>query len=363
MAFVTVGIVAVALLMMGVAYCGMRWSVVGVVLVGVVLGGVAAGRVPADRPAGSRRSEVAIAIFAILLVAWIVIGGAATSFDALLFWGAKGQQFGVARTIDVGFLRAPEHYLMHPDYPPLVPLLYACTMIGSDRLNWFVVILSSPLFLALATCAVWAFRPRLTAVFATMFGFLFVLNSVGGNAEPALIFFETVALVSDDDLLTSCALTGAALTKFEGGVFAVVFVIVTKRLLLGALPAAALGSWIAFVRVERITEAYAGTMYGPFSTAHLGTVVRELLHEAAFGVAFIPWIVAAVFLVKSRNRLPALVIAAVMIAFFLFVYARAGDTTTLLLSSAKRVLLTPLLALLLPVEDRPPRVALGDAHL
>jgi len=259
-AYVCFFLVAIALEMMAIAYAGWRWSVPVVVLVAALVAFGApptrrlarrrlAGGAPADRPAGSRRSEAIIAIAAIALVTWIVLGGAATSFDLLLFWGAKGQQFGRMHTIDVAFLADPAHHVMQPDYPPLVPLLYAGTMIGADRLNWFVAILTAPLFLALATCAVYEFRPRLTAVFATMFGYLFVLNSTGGNAEPALIFFAVVALVSDDDLLTTVALTGAVLTKLEGGVFAALFVaaIALHRrkpmllLRLGALPAAALG--------------------------------------------------------------------------------------------------------------------------
>jgi len=97
-------------------------------------------------------------------------------------------------------------------------------------------------------------------------------------------------------------------------------------------------------------------VYGPFSSAHLGAVARVLLHEASFDVAYIPWIVAGLFLATRRARLPALAIAAGMLAFLLFVYARAGDMTPLVLFSAKRVLMTPLLALLLS----PPESSAAD---
>ena len=65
------------------------------------------------------------------------------------------------------------------------------------------------------------------ALFAALFGYLFVANAVAGNAEPALVFFEVLALgalsfAGDEPALfpiASIAFTGAVLTKVEGTAF------------------------------------------------------------------------------------------------------------------------------------------------
>jgi len=68
-------------------------------------------------------------VMTILAFALITVYGTLTAretcADLFYFWGPKAVRFAAARGIDVAFLKAPEHFLMHPDYPPLVPLLYA----------------------------------------------------------------------------------------------------------------------------------------------------------------------------------------------------------------------------------------------
>src|SRR5260221_150397 len=140
-------------------------------------------------PSGDRAALI-IAGAAILVVAATVLAGAATSFDLLLFWGVKGQRFGLMHTIDVAFLRDPAHTLMHSDYPPLVPLVDAWTMLGSDWLDWFGTIATAPLLLLAGSTAVWGFTRSgtLTALYAPTFGFVFLDNNIARNAEPMLLF-------------------------------------------------------------------------------------------------------------------------------------------------------------------------------
>jgi len=46
-----------------------------------------------------------------------------TCGDLIYFWGPKGQAFPLRRLIDANFLGLRDYYLMHSDYPPLLPLL------------------------------------------------------------------------------------------------------------------------------------------------------------------------------------------------------------------------------------------------
>ena len=47
--------------------------------------------------------------------------------DFLYHWGVKGHRFALAQGIDAAFLSAPSNLHLHPDYPLMVPSLYAIT--------------------------------------------------------------------------------------------------------------------------------------------------------------------------------------------------------------------------------------------
>ncbi len=328
---------------------------------------------------GKPRSFVAIVMIALALIsiavfAIAVVAGEATSFDLLLFWGPKGVRFAAARAIDIGFLAAPDNYLMHPDYPPLVPLLYAWTMLGKAALNWWGVITSAPLFLLLSAGMINGFardaKPlradAITALFASLFAYLFIVNAVGGNAEPALIFFETLALCAltctrgradEHAILASIALAAVVLTKVEGTPFALL--LVGSFLLCGdapfrerlravakafAGPLIALPGWIAFCAHNHLLDAYRPSG-GVLTIRALLSAARLVGADASFGIGYLPWLIPFVFIVIGRSRaaLPYVVAAAGYFAFLIVVYARSSDAGVYVAWSGTRVLLTPLL--------------------
>jgi hypothetical protein len=312
---------------------------------------------------------ISIAVFAIAIVA-----GEATSFDLLLFWGPKGVRFAAARAIDISFLAAPDNYLMHSDYPPLVPLFYAWTMLGKPALNWWGVIATAPLFLLLSAGTLNGFAryaksaraDAITATFASLFAYLFIMNAVGGNAEPALIFFETLALCAltctrgaadEHAVLASIALAAVVLTKVEGTPF--VFLLLGSFLLFGNVPfrerlravakasvgpLLALAGWIAFCAHNHLLDAYRPSG-GALTISALVSAARLVGADASFGVGYLPWLIPIVFIVIGRPRaaLPYLTAAAGFVAFLIVVYARSSDTSVYVAWSGTRVLLTPLL--------------------
>ncbi len=344
------------------------------------------------------RAVLILAAAAILAVAATVFAGAATSFDLLLFWGVKGQRFGLTHTIDVAFLRDPAHKLMHSDYPPLVPLVYAWTMLGSEQLDWFGTIATAPLLLLAGSAAVWGFTRSgtLTALYATTFGFVFLDNNIAGNAEPMLLFLETVvlaALLADCDALAAIALPGVVLTKVEGAAFVGAILVwkIAARAAARLLPAAttrsrseatkqdpfsfsppqreeggrtpdegpsasrwlavllppllALTAWIAFCAHHGLLDTYRSHGSGGHSAC--AAVFRPLLIESSMHAFYLPWIALAVLIAAGRTRaaLPGLAAAAAYLAFLIVVWAGGAEANIAkeIAWSARRVLITPLL--------------------
>lgn len=345
--YIAAGIVTIAVEMFVFAVVGVRWNYALLLpIVGTLVawsrsrGGVATSR-PRDR------ATLLIALAALLVVTATVLAGAATSFDLLLFWGVKGQRFSVAHTIDVAFLRDPQNRLMHPDYPPLVPLLYAWTMLGGTELDWFGTILTAPLLLAAGTLAVWGFTRSapMTALYASLFGFTFLDNNIAGNAEPMLLFLATVALFSSSDAVTAIALTGVVLTKVEGAVFVAVALPLLRRRRVVLAPALALAAWLAFCAHHGLLDSYRSHAIGSLHAFAL--VAKPLLVEASMHAFYLPWLALALLIAVSRTRaaLPALVATAAYVAFLVVVWA-GGEEANIVAEigwSARRVLLVPLL--------------------
>jgi hypothetical protein len=348
-----------------------RWTILGLIVVPVVfvvaqLRGYAVARhleqlrnrVTAQ-PRNLLLALVALAIFAIT-----ILSATATSGDFVFFWGTKAQRFAQERMVDVDFLRNPEHAVMHPEYPPLVPLYYAWTMLGASELDWFAAMASAILFLALAT---WETRSPL---FAAMFALLFIRNDIAGNAEPALIFFEVVALAAllrgssgetraidsrgpedprtrgPSDTVAAVALCGVALTKIEGAVFVVlVIAFLARRWKVAVPPLLVLAGWWIFAK----SNGLLGTQdprYA-FSFAYVLPSLWQLIKEMSFGLWYLPWIaIAAVGLLGRRTTSydvlgrPKLLAATVaFLAFMVLTYARPEAHMEW---SAQRVLMTPL---------------------
>jgi len=279
------------------------------------------------------------ALLALLIFALTVMSAAATSGDFVFFWGTKGQRFAQERMLDVGFLRNPDHVVMHPEYPPLVPLYYAWTMLGAAELDWFGAMASAILFLALATLAIRNFTESdaFAAFFASLFALLCIRNNVAGNAEPALLFFEVLALCAlfaKNDAIAAIALCGAVLTKIEGAVFAVIVIALLGRRWRVALPPlAVLGGWLLFAKFNGLL-ASSDPRYA-FSFGQLLPSVRQLAGEMSFGLWYAPWIAIAL-LARSWKHIAA---ALAFLAFMAVIYARPEAHMEW---SAQRVLMTPL---------------------
>jgi hypothetical protein len=290
-----------------------------------------------------------------LLTAYGTLTARETCADLLYFWGPKAVRFAAASGIDVAFLKAPDHFLMHPDYPPLVPLLYAWGAMLAGGFSYCGPLLLTAVLLALTALLV---PERGGVLMAALLAFGYAQALAAGAADPMLILFEVAALSAltflDAPVLASVALAGAAMTKVEGAAFVVVaivaYAIVSRRplraLAIAIAPTILLGSWIAFARAHGLIDSYArGATQFAWSSEAFGAIVKS----ASYHAYYLPWlaVLAPLAFAKQWKRaaLPLLV-AVGSLAYILFFYMHADANAGFWIAvSAERVLLTPLAAL------------------
>jgi hypothetical protein len=382
------GSLALCVAMLSSSALQVRWSI-GLLL----LPSAAALLLPGDRrfrrfgdpspSPGEAPPALGLAALATILgvVAYAAGTARATAADFVLFWGTKGQRFAQARAIDVAFLRDPLHYLIHPDYPPLVPCLYAWGSLLAGRFAWRTALLSFPLFTAFAALTLYGFaRPALgrraalanACFLAALLGFLGVANMVGGDAEPELFLFEVLALAAlvfagdraAGVAAAAIALAAAVLTKIEGTVFAVLVVGAyaalgpstprdrPKRALVLGLPAAtALAGWLLFCRRNGLLDIFRLGARTHLRTGELPVVLRELVRYDLFGPRLAAWAVVGALLIARRPPRAALFplsVAAGFLVFMVYMYlSGSGDPTLWIQWSGARLSMTPLVCVLL----------------
>jgi hypothetical protein len=317
-------------------------------------------------------SDVALLVLTLGAVLYAAATARATGGDLLLFWGAKGERFGLTRSIDVGFLRDPLHFLMHPTYPPLVPLIYAWGCMAAGRLSWSAVVWTMPLFLFLTVCVFLGFAEPFVgrrsatmfgAVLAAMLGLVMISVPVAGNAEPVLLYFEATSLVTllfapPDEracLAAGIGLAGTVMTKLEGTFFALFVVFAhlafgrsrgLKNLsFLAGPPLVMLAAWFSFCRAHGVADVYELPTMA--AAASLPAILSEVGRQGSFGVAYAPWIAVLAVGIGgrwSRETSMAVTVALGFMGTMIWIYLGARqDPQLLVLWSAGRLLMTPLL--------------------
>ena len=265
---------------------------------------------------------------------------------------------------------------MHPDYPPLIPEVYAWGSTVAHQFSWWGALLLTPLYLLATT---FAFRglvrkrlgeERATAyavLLAALLAFGFARGMVAGAGEPPLLLFEIIALTAltfhgdsrDGGTLAAMALVGVVATKVEGAAFAAILIAsyaVTRRRLAAALgaalPAAAfLGAWILFARHFKLIDQY-GRAGGKLNLAGIGPVLKYTAWQASYGAWWAPWMAVLAPLTATRRWRQAalpLVVSGGLIGSTIYFYLHGQDLSWWLLwirTSAERVLLAPLACLL-----------------
>jgi hypothetical protein len=324
----------------------------------------------------------AITAISILATLFATVSARSTSPDLLLFWGPKAQQFAAARTIDVGFLRAPYLEYLHVYYPPLVTEIFAFGAMVAGRFPWGAATLTFPLFLAATAVALagilkteaGAAPAAATAALATSaIALVGIHTSVAGNAEPFLLFFEILGLAvlltpiarsNAGKLLAGLLFAGAASSKVEALPFVVttiaLFLAVDREarrsairtvLFLAGPAMVSLGTWFAFGAAKKLFFGYQG--YGRTlairweSLPSIAADVGRSLWKVGFAL---PWLVPIIVLLFTPARcrrvwLP-LGTAIVLAGFLLFTYTTTEANVRLLISWSAARVLSPLTVLI-----------------
>jgi hypothetical protein len=361
------GVAIVATVLAALSIVSISWSRSVVVTIVVLITAVS---IYLARPLMTREKHSInpIALAALTTIAILLIYGLLDARlscgDLHFFWGPKAVHFYRDGGITLGFLADPNTVRMNPGYPLLLPLIYVWSETIARQFSWFSAILSTALFLfgSVALVRSTSRDDRAAVLMAATLAYAFAIADAAGAGEPPLIFFETLAIVAitfirdrrAQTVLAALGLTGAVMTKIEGATFAIAVVIAIvivrrtfKQTILIAAPAAVLlGAWLAFVRLHELSEYYRGAAM-PVYFAAVPTTLLTLAKTATYDLYGLPWIVPIVLIAIAphrRNAALPLLIALLTFGAAFFFYIHFPDPTGWILSSAPRVLLTPLAA-------------------
>ncbi|HEX7828897.1 MAG TPA: hypothetical protein VF787_04550 [Thermoanaerobaculia bacterium] len=362
------GALVTAIVMSGFALAHVPWSRMRLLIAFAIVVAISVFVARFERNAASWRSPAMIGVVALFaIVVYAILTARATIGDLLFFWGPKGIHFFHSGTIDVDFLRNPDHFLQHRDYPPLLPLLFAWSNTFSRTFSWWAALLLSALCLGAIVAMIRAFaRDNQAALLAmAILAWCFVRPWIAGGADPLLLLYETLAVCAlvfvrdakSQTILAAIGLGACAVTKVEGASFVAAVLLAMlihrvswKRIAIIALaPITLLGAWLAFIANAQLFDTYRGP--GEFSLQFFGGVVKATFAMASYDAYWLPWIAPLVVIALGdvrRARLP-LTIAAISFVVTIYVYLRSPSDPTVfwIPSSAHRVLLTPLLMVLI----------------
>jgi hypothetical protein len=339
----------------------------------VSLGLIGAASVLAGRPSaplhGKSRVErwpaVGMAVF-ILLTIYGLLGARESCGDLHFFWGPKAIRFYYDGGITLGFLADPNTVRMNPGYPILLPLLYAWAHTVARHFSWFAAVAATALFMfgSVALVRGTTRDDRGALLMAGTLAWCCAVAFAAGAADVPLLFFETLAMVAltfidqprRQVVLAALGLAGAVMLKIEGATFAIALVVahvvvrrnVRQTLVIAAPAALLITTWLAWVKAHGLFELYRGAGMPVYLEA-LPKTLAMVAKAASYDLFGLPWFVPLMLIALGGVRLAALplLVAVLTFAAAIFFYVHLPDPTWWILSSAPRVLLTPLTALLI----------------
>jgi hypothetical protein len=363
------GALVTALVMAVMALVGVQWTRARLIAALLLLTAGALWKAPSRAQSTIPWRSVAFLAMAIIIVitAYGLLTARETTGDLLFFWGPKGIHFYRGGTIDVDYLRNPNSFLAHRDYPPLLPLIFAWSHTVSREFSWWGAVLLSGLCFAGVVAIVRAgARDNLSALLTTaVLAWAFARAEVAGGADPLLLLFEAAAVgallfVRDprsQTIVAAIGMAGAVVTKVEGASFAAAMILALlldrrpfKRIIAITLPALLLlGGWIAFLIRNELLDTYRGP--GTLSFRYARQVWEGLLSTGSYDALWLPWLAPLVIVLLGdvrRARLPLYVAALSLgVAFYVYLRSPFDPSEFWIPTSAHRVLLTPLLMLLM----------------
>ena len=359
------GAVMFHLLLTGYDFLGVPWGRVALVLpllAVAVLGRRMASTTRTARTLDWGDGAALLALAAFAAFAWTL--WIATP-DFVYHWGIKGERFFLARGVDYAWLAKGWNWVTHPDYPNLLPELFAGTALLQGRFEAPPQMLWSVLFFALIlasgrealrqTETPRPFAPAGLAITAFALAGFGIVHRMAGAADwmPALALAAALPALlrpadREGDWEVGIAAAFAAASKIEGMPLAAFLagVQLLRRREIGAalrlgLPAAAVaGTWAV--------QTFRHGLYQPFNsgTFALGRapeVLRGLAEVAGWEESwrgFTLVLLATPLLLLPRRTRAAGAVIALQLLFYLWTYfSSAVDTEFQVVSSFPRLAL------------------------
>ena len=370
------GVLSVSLVLSVLSVLQIPWSrtSVFVPLAAIAIAGLALSKKALEHPrVGGGAAIAAIA----LLFTYGLLTARLSSGDLHFFWGPKSILFYQNDGVTIEALQSLSNKYMNPDYPLLLPLVYAWSQIVARQFSWWAALLASGLFLfgGIVVLRSTSRDGPVAVLMAAALAYAVAKSHSSGAAEPLLLLFETIALCAlvfvDDErtqtILAALGLAGAAATKIEGATFAIAVVLALllvrrdwkRAIVIGAPAGLIVIGWMAFVRAYKISLLYtAGTL--PMFFEAIPMTLTALAKTASYGVYGLPWIAAiALIAIGDTPRAAALpiVVSILTIGAAIFFYIHMPDPRVWIAGSGERVLLTPLCALLIAAAAASRRIA------
>jgi hypothetical protein len=307
-------------------------------------------RLPSDLGWGDEIALLAVAVFALLaLTLWV------TTSDFVFHWGIKGHRYFLARGVDYAELARSWGWAIHPDYPNLLPELYAASALAAGRFDPPALMLWSVFFfllmLAAAREALRGAEPFVRqagmALLASALAAFALRGQMAGGADwmPALALVAAIPALSRPpdaagDLQIGVIAAFAAAAKIEGVMLAGLLGLaqlarrpaagarlgIGRLLRLGALPAlVVLPWWIQVRRYHLFTVLSTGGL--TWERAKIaGPAVLEALNNPAWHGFSWALLLLPLLALRRATRPLAFVIGG-QLAFYLWIYLVAAFDT------------------------------------
>ena len=329
------------------------------------LGGEGPGRGPFGRIGWGD----ALAFFAVVVFAVFAVTGWITMPDFVYHWGFKGHRFYLARGVDYSFLGHRWNWAIHPEYPSLVPELFAVTALLAGGFDMPAMMLEATVLFALLVAAcreglrqggadrfIQQAGTALVALSSAAFGIGYIMAGAA-DWHLALVFAAAVPPLlrppdRTGDLQIGVIAAFAAASKIEGVPLAALLVAVQivrrvwaeRRLSLkpavtaGLLPAAVVLAWLARVTHHHLFQTLES---GAFELSRAGEIfagVGEALQNPAWH-GLLPVMFLPLLLLFPRRTRAFAAAATLELVFYFYVYftSPVGDYHYFVLSNFPRL--------------------------
>lgn len=309
-----------------------------------------------------------LALFALAVFTLLALTGWTATPDFVFHWGTKGHRFFLARGVDYAYLAQPWNWGIHPDYPNLMPELFAAAALLAGKFEVAGTMLWTGIFFALLLAGVRETlreagcgptdRQAGIALVALPAAAVGTGHLMAGAADWMIALALVAALPAllrppdrAGDFEVGVAAAFAAASKIEGVPLAgfLVLVQVARRLHAGfrldpgaalrlILPPALVGlPWLARVLHHGLLQETNSGAFEISRAAEIGPALLEALATPAWHGFILAVFLPLPLLFHSRVRAAAMVVS-LQLLFDVYVYFTAPvDTRFYVLSSFARL--------------------------